>query len=284
MRSRRSTTTVLTATALVALLAGCSGNDQPEVVAPASTSTSPPDSSQATTPPDNASATTSPMDTSHTTSDAGATSAPEDSGSSTSDASDTTLPTVPADYADALVQAWGSGDRARMEALGTAEVLHILGDQGGPHWDQTSVEGATGSTIVTYTNTDSGDTLELRVENEAASQGAEQSVVEARYTAAADAEDAVPTVPTDYADSLVVAWGTDDQATMERLATPEVIDTLGTKGSPHWERISAEGAAGSTIVTYRETESGEVLSLRVENELASQGGEHAVVEARFESS
>ena len=121
---------------------------------------------------------------------------------------------------DALVQAWGSGDRARMEALGTAEVLHILGDQGGPHWDQTSVEGATGSTIVTYTNTDSGDTLELRVENEAASQGAEQSVVEARYTVAADNEDAVPTVPTDYADSLVVAWGTDDQATMERLATP----------------------------------------------------------------
>lgn len=274
MNSRRSTT-IIAAASLVALLAGCSSNDQPEPVSTGITSqtTSPPDDSQATTsPPDSSDATSSP--------DAGSATSGEDVG-----AADAALPTVPAEYADAFVRAWGSGDQTTMTRLGTSDAVASLdshGDTGGPHWDQTSAEGAAGSTIVTYTNTESGDTLELRVQNETASQGAEHAVMEARYAAAADKQDAVPTVPTDYADALVVAWGTHDQSTMERLATTEVINTLDGHGSPHWDRISAEGAAGSTIVTYEETQTHEVLTLRVENALASQGAHQAVVEARFE--
>lgn len=277
MNSRRSTTTLIAATSLVALLAGCSGNDQPEPVStPVTSTTSRSDDSQATTSqPHESSSTAAP--------DAGSATSGEDVGA-TDGSSGAALPTVPGEYADALVRAWGSGDHMTVERMATAAVVHTLGDQGGPHWEQTSAEGAAGSTIVTYTNTESGDTLELRVQNETAGQGGEHAVKEARYTAAGDQQDAVPTVPTDYADALVVAWGTDDHASMERLATAEVIDILNGHGSPHWDRISAEGAAGSTIVTYEETQTHEVLTLRVENALVSQGAEQAVVEARFEAS
>lgn len=173
-------------------------------------------------------------------------------------------------------------DQATMGRLATEEVIQHLADRGGAYWDRTSSEGAAGSTIVTYTNTESGDTLALRVENQLASQGAEQAVVEARYTDGPDSQAVPPTVPEDYADSLVVAWGEGDQATVQQLATDEVVQTLGEGGSPHWERISTEGAAGSTIVTYSETQTGQVLSLRVDNAQASQGAEHAVVEARLQ--
>lgn len=285
MNTRRSTYSVLTAAALVAVLTGCStGDDQPEPVTPENTSTS-------ATPPDDAAATTSNSDGSATTGASPAAAPGETSAApATSDAATTStgpesgaaLPTVPTDYADALVRAWGSGEQATVERLASPEAVQGLGDHGDAHWDQTSAEGAAGSTIVTYTNTESGDTLELRVDNQTASQGAEHAVAEARYTAAGDRQDAVPTVPTDYADTFVVAWGTDDQPAMARLATPAVIDTLGGHASPHWDRISSEGAAGSTIVTYSETETGDILTLRVQNELASTGAEHAIVEARFE--
>ena len=65
--------------------------------------------------------------------------------------------------------------------MATPEVVHILGDGGGPHWQQTNAEGAAGSTIVTYENSQSGDVLTLRVDNATASKGADQAVVEARY-------------------------------------------------------------------------------------------------------
>ena len=77
--------------------------------------------------------------------------------------------------------AWGSGDQETMARLGTDEVVHILGDGGGPNWAQTGAEGAAGSTIVTYEDSESGDVLTLRVDNAAVSEGAEQAVVEARY-------------------------------------------------------------------------------------------------------
>ncbi|MCK0113365.1 hypothetical protein MWU75_14540 [Ornithinimicrobium sp. F0845] len=257
---RRSTTTAIIATsALVALLSGCSGdNDQPT---PTSTgSVVPPDDSQATAP-------STPGETASGDAASGSTSA---------------LPTVPTDYADHFVRAWGSDDQTTMARLATDEVVQSLDDRGGPHWDQTSAEGAAGSTIVTYTNTETGDTLALRLENELVGQGAGQAVVEAQYTTADDSQDALPTAPEDYADTLVVAWGEGDRAAMQRLATDEVVHTLGDRGSPHWERISTEGAAGSTIVTYTETQTGEVLTLRVDNAQADHCAEHSVVEARFE--
>lgn len=274
MNRRSTTTAILAAGTLVALLSGCAGDgDAPETVAP-NTSTAPPDAASATTGSDAAGSTGAPPGGADTAEDSSRATGPGDTQGA--------LPTVPTDYADTLVRAWGSGDQPTMQRLATDEVIHTLGDRGGPSWEQTSAEGAAGSTIVTYTNTEDGDTLALRVQNSAVSAGEEHAVVEATYAPGGEGQDELPSAPTDYADTLVVAWGTEDQATLHRMATDEVVQTLGDHGSPNWSRISAEGAAGSTIVTYTETATGEVLVLRVDNVKASEGANHAVVEAHFE--
>lgn len=93
-----------------------------------------------------------------------------------------TLPTNALDYADALVVAWGNGNTDQMDVLATSEVIDALGDEGGPHWDRTASDAGAGSVFVTYTNTEDGRVLELRVQNETASLGQEHAVVEARFS------------------------------------------------------------------------------------------------------
>lgn len=71
-----------------------------------------------------------------------------------------------------------------MAQLATDEVVETLGDYGdvgGPHWDQTGHDAGAGSVFVAYKNTDDGTTLELRLENETASAGDTQAVVEAKF-------------------------------------------------------------------------------------------------------
>ncbi|WP_256837880.1 hypothetical protein [Ornithinimicrobium faecis] len=278
MKSRRTSSTIVAATTLAVILAGCGGDEEEPEVLPhesASEQSDPPDDAAQDTadePAEDSAGATGPAEDS-----AGATDPAEDDGSAAAG-----LPTVPVDYADALVVAWGSGDQNTMAQLGTDEVVHVLGDGGGPNWQQVSSEGAAGSTAVTYQDSETGDTLSLRVDNAAASEGAEQAVVQAKFTTAGD-EPALPTEPAAYADALVLAWGSGDQDTMAQLGTDEVVHILGDGGGPNWAQTGAEGAAGSTIVTYENSESGDVLTLRVDNAAASEGAEQAVVEARYET-
>lgn len=275
----RTSSTIITATTLAVLLTACGGDgDEPEVLAPgtSSESSAPDDGGQETSdaPADGTGETTEEPPADETSDD-------ETSDDETGDdAGD--LPTEPAAYADALVVAWGAGDHATMEQLGTAEVVHILGDGGGPDWQQVDSVEYAGSTEVTYENTDSGDHLMLRVDHGILTEGGEQAVIQAQYTVAGDEVD-LPTEPAAYADALVVAWGGGEQAVVERMATPEVVHILGDGGGPNWQQTGSEGAAGSTIVTYEDTESGDVLSLRVDNAAASEGADQAVVEARYET-
>jgi len=193
------------------------------------------------------------------------------------------LPTVPVEYADALVIAWGAGDQDAMAQLAPTGVVDVLGSNGGPHWDRTGSEGAAGSTYVTYQNTDSQEVLTLRVDNAAAAEGEPQSVAEARFSSSGEEPPTVPTQPVAYGNALITAWGVGDQEEMQRLGTAEVLHILGDEGGPNWMQIGADGAAGSTILTYYNSESDDTLTLRVDNAAASEGAEHAVVEARYET-
>ena len=284
------TSTLITALALTALLSACGGDaDEPEVLAQetSSASSAPEDEGAEDEAPEE---TESPADTGgETAEETGADETTEEPPADETGGDDETgsddetgggeageLPTVPVEYADALVVAWGAGDHATMEQLGTAEVVHILGDGGGPNWEQVDSVEYAGSTEVTYENTDSGDHLMLRVDHGILTEGGEQAVTQAEYTVAGDEVD-LPTEPAAYADALVVAWGAGEQAVVERMATPEVVHILG------WQQTGAEGAAGSTIVTYENADSGDVLSLRVDNAAASEGADQAVVEARYET-
>lgn len=279
------TCTLITALTLTALLSACGGDaDEPEVLAQETSSAS-------SAPEDEApEETESPADTGgETAEETGADETTEEPPADETGGDDETgggeageLPTVPVEYADALVVAWGAGDHATMEQFGTAEVVHILGDGGGPNWVQVDSAEYAGSTEVTYENTDSGDHLMLRVDHGILTEGGEQAVIQAEYTVAGDEVD-LPTEPAAYADALVVAWGAGEQAVVERMATPEVVHILGDGGGPTWQQTGAEGAAGSTIVTYENTDSGDVLSLRVDNAAASEGADRAVVEARYET-
>lgn len=279
----RTSSTIIAATTLAALLAACgSDGDEPEVLAPGTSSESgaPDDGGQETSeaPEDGTAETTEEPPAEETTEEPPADETGDDETGG--DAGD--LPTEPVAYADALVVAWGAGDHATMEQLGTAEVVHILGDGGGPNWQQVDSMEYAGSTEVTYENTESGDHLMLRVDHGILTEGGEQAVIQAQYTVAGDEVD-LPTEPAAYADALVVAWGAGEQAVVERMATPEVVHILGDGGGPDWQQTGAEGAAGSTIVTYENTDSGDVLSLRVDNAAASEGADQAVVEARYET-
>ncbi|MFJ6418172.1 hypothetical protein [Paeniglutamicibacter sp. NPDC091659] len=88
------------------------------------------------------------------------------------------------EYADALVRAWGAGDRDRMAQLAKSGVLEVLdqyGKVGGPHWGQSGHDAGAGSVFVSYVNTKDGKKLEMRVENEAAPNGQAHAVAEAKF-------------------------------------------------------------------------------------------------------
>lgn len=99
----------------------------------------------------------------------------------------------------------------------------------------------------------------------------------------ASASESIPTDPVDYADALVQAWGLGDEDRMSRLASDEVVDDLtgvAMPGGSHWDQTGADAGAGSSFVSYTNTENGATVDLRVENETASAGEQHAVVEAK----
>ncbi len=70
-------------------------------------------------------------------------------------------------YADRLVRAWGSGDRAAAGCYATGSVAGALfaqADPGGVHWRRTGSQGAAGTIYVTYHDDARGGTLTVGVQ------------------------------------------------------------------------------------------------------------------------
>lgn len=95
-----------------------------------------------------------------------------------------------------------------------------------------------------------------------------------------------PTNSLEYADDLVSAYGVGSDTKVEELATQNVVDALSEHGDAHatrWHRITADGAAGTTYVTYTNLDTGETMTLGVGNESASNGDDHSVRQVSFEA-
>lgn len=97
-----------------------------------------------------------------------------------------------------------------------------------------------------------------------------------------------PTDTSIYADELVRAWGADNTERVEGFATPEVVETLNehrAENAKHWVRTGGDGAAGTIYSTYKNTATGETMSVGVSNEEVSNGGEwgapHGVHKVQF---
>ncbi|WP_181276172.1 hypothetical protein [Brevibacterium oceani] len=94
-------------------------------------------------------------------------------------------------------------------------------------------------------------------------------------SAASDVDTQSVYYPTDtvkYADELVRAWGQGATDRVEAFASPQVAEELAEHGDDnvtHWDRVGAEGAAGTTYVDYENTVTGEKMSLGVANEAVS---------------
>jgi len=169
-------------------------------------------------------------------------------------------------YADQLVRAWGRGDRPATEVYATSSVAQALfgySSPGGVSWRRTGWEGAAGTIYVTYHDD---------------AQGGRHAAYTVRFSRAH------PIDAVEYADRLVRAWGRGDRAAASRYATPAVLDTLFGRSNPggaHWRRTAAQGAAGTTFVTYHDDARGGDLVLGVGNAAEQDGRLHAVYRARF---
>lgn len=103
----------------------------------------------------------------------------------TTTAASTTMAPLPdnaADYAQAAFEAWLSGQPDRLQQLATADAYQVLADRppsDGDQWGSAQCDGAAGSTYCQWNG--AGDNLVLRVENEAASSGNAQAIIEARF-------------------------------------------------------------------------------------------------------
>jgi hypothetical protein len=95
----------------------------------------------------------------------------------------------------------------------------------------------------------------------------------------------LPTNAGDYADELVRAWGAGNMTRVEAFASAKVFAELSDHGSAHgthWDYTGAEGAAGTIYVDYRNTVTGEKMTVGVANEASSNGQAHAVHSVRFD--
>lgn len=177
-RSHKNSRLTAAAAITLVLVVGC-GNDQDDAPSSSNEEETQEPSTEPTSPDDE-----SDTDDS-TTDDDAADSSPDSSDEPSGDSIDEPIPDEAVDYADALIVAWGNGDQDRIAQLANDDAIEALnqyGEEGGPHWDQTNHDAGAGSAFVTYENTEDGTTLELRVENEAASQGEEHAVVEAKLS------------------------------------------------------------------------------------------------------
>jgi len=88
-----------------------------------------------------------------------------------------------------------------------------------------------------------------------------------------------------YADRLVRAWGSGEQAATSCYASTATARALTAQANPggiHWRRTGAEGAAGTIYVTYHDDARGGDLTIGVQNVgLRGSGGWHAATSAKF---
>jgi hypothetical protein len=88
-----------------------------------------------------------------------------------------------------------------------------------------------------------------------------------------------------YADRLVRAWGSGEQAATSCYASTATARALTVQANPggiHWRRTGTEGAAGTIYVTYHDDARGGDLTIGVQNVgLRGSGGWHAATSAKF---
>ncbi|WP_350278760.1 hypothetical protein [Kribbella sp. HUAS MG21] len=186
-------------------------------------------------------------------------------------------------YADRLVRAWGRGDTAATNCYASTAASRTLFGQaarGGIHWRRVSAEGAAGTIYVTYHDDARGGDLTIGVQNVGLrSADGWHAAYTARFRNEPKAWNAVQ-----WSDNLVRAWGRGDAKWTAYYATPRAVQQLraiAAKGGPHWTRIAAEGAAGTTYVTYRKTVTGRTLGIGVSNAGLAQGDAHAAYFVRY---
>lgn len=163
------------AVALALTLVACSSDDEPSA-GTTTASTAGPSTTTTTASTTAASPTAAPTTAVATT----------EPSSSTTTAADG-LPTSPAAYATAMIQAWVAGDQAEASRYGTPDAVSTLfglesgGEEGAPPptWALDHCEGAAGSSYCSFTAGGSAG-VTLRVGNEAVSQGQEHAVTEVR--------------------------------------------------------------------------------------------------------
>lgn len=96
--------------------------------------------------------------------------------------------------------------------------------------------------------------------------------------------DGHPANASDYADELVRAWGVGSDAEVGEHATPGVVEALSEHGdefAAKWDRITADGAAGSSYVVYKNKTTGELMTFTVNNEAAAHDEHQAVHHIQF---
>jgi hypothetical protein len=153
--------------------------------------------------------------------------------------------------------------------------------------------GAAASTTVAAGGSTSTPELASTTATTAAPEETTTTAAEATTTTAeGDVGDDGPVIPTnaeDYAIAFIEAWATGDQETALALGTQEAVDTIfafepgGEEGSPAvWTLDHCEGAAGSSFCTFTAGGDPEVV-VRVLNEAASLGQQHAVSEVRVDA-
>lgn len=98
-----------------------------------------------------------------------------------------------------------------------------------------------------------------------------------------------PSDTKEYADELVKAWGADDITRVKEFASSDAVDTLidhGNDYGKHWKYTGSEGAAGTAWNEYKNTVTGETMSVAVSNVDPDDGGRrgeaHAVGTVQFD--
>ncbi|WP_209325355.1 hypothetical protein [Brevibacterium renqingii] len=95
-----------------------------------------------------------------------------------------------------------------------------------------------------------------------------------------------PTEAAEYADRLVTAWSHGNDQEVKERAHPSVVQALAGHGTAHikqWRRITADADSEHTAAVYVNRETGDVLTLSVDNRAADRGSEGAVERVRFDS-
>lgn len=182
--------------------------------------------------------------------------------------------TYPADYAQAVLNAWSSGDTSYLILLtdaDTAAHIHAFGNIN-HHWTHIRDDGAAGSSYDSYYN-NAGDEITIRVINDEISQhhwhaGSVQSWDPMTFPAGATA----------YAKKLVDGWINGNKARMNLLGTTGLTGiylALDTPSSGY--TLGAPFASGPDDVEVEIKDTSTSLDTSVIIHTATLGHQHAII-------